>query len=275
MGCHGQLACPCPALSTGKEVASGTRNLFQPPSYFFLGKSIETRPNTVGTISRVSTLCLASSLWHICSEVGTQTSAGWRQDNIRGATRVKQQGRVDIFQEFVAQYAREEMLAFFEFTMDLEASGSAPGLCRISQPKQGSSRLRYLSLTFVVDTPNEAARVVIQHALAHLTEATLQAALPQAAGVVPTPSMHTGPEHYIKQIDILLGTGAIPDKRFIAESLLPALQQIFPLKISEVSWWDVGSADPHDLYSKPLAAAEEGSSLVDSLKNFFRKLAKT
>ncbi len=187
---------------------------------------------------------------------------------------MKQQERVDIFQEFVAQYAREEMLAFFEFAMDLEASGSASGLCRISQPKQGSSHLRYLSLTFVVDIPNEAARVVIQHALAHLTEPTLQAALPQAVGVVPTPSMHTGPEHYIKQIDILLDADTIPDQRFIAESLLPALQKIFPLKISEVSWWDVGSADRHDLHSTP-PAAEEDSSLVDSLKNFFRKFAKT
>lgn len=187
---------------------------------------------------------------------------------------MKQQERVDIFQEFVAQYAREEMLAFFEFTMDLEASGSVSGLCRISQPKQGSSRLKYLSLTFVLDTPDEAARVVIQHALAHLTEPTLQAALPQAAGLVPTPSMHTGPAHYIKQIDILLGAGTIPDNRFIAESLLPALQQILPLTIGEVSWWDVGSADPHELHSQPLAAAEEDSSLVDSLKDFFRKLAK-
>ena len=85
--------------------------------------------------------------------------------------------------------------------------------------------------------------------------------------------MHPGPEHYIKQIDILLGASTIPDQQFICESLLPALQKIFPLKISEVSWWDVGSADSHDLHSKSLAA-EEDLSLVDSLKNFFRKLAK-
>jgi hypothetical protein len=179
---------------------------------------------------------------------------------------------VDIYQEFVAQYAREEMLAFFEFTLEPEGWGPVPGLCRISQPKQGSSSLRYLSLTFVVDTPDEKAKAAIERVLAHLSETTLQAALPQIAGLVATPSMHTGPEHYIKQIDILLDARTIPDKRFISEQLIPALQQIFPLQISEVSWWEVRSGGPHTPGGEP---HPEDTSLVANLKNFFRKLTKS
>src|SRR5262245_32009646 len=148
---------------------------------------------------------MTSSLWHIYFEAEHQLGIGRQGNNMQGVIQVKQQRQVDIFQEFVAQYAREEMLAFFEFTPELEGQGSVSGLCRISQPKQGSSKLQYLSLTFVVDTPDEAARAAIQKVLTRLTETTLRAALPQAAGLVPTPSMHTGPEHYIKQIDILLG----------------------------------------------------------------------
>jgi hypothetical protein len=188
---------------------------------------------------------------------------------------VTQQKQVDIFQEFVAQYAREEMLAFFEFTLELEDRGSVAGLCRISQPKQGSSKLKYLSLTFVVDTPDEAARFAIEKVLAHPTETPLQAALPQAAGLVPTPSLHTGPEHYIQQIDILLGVNTTPDKRFIIERLVPALQKIFPLQISEVSWWEARAEGPHDSGSHLHAVVEQSASLVANLKNFFRKLAKT
>lgn len=188
---------------------------------------------------------------------------------------MKKSAQIDIFQEFVAQYAREEMLAFFEFTLDLESQGSVSGLCRISQPKQGSSRLRYLSLTFVVDTPNEMARAAIEKVLTHQSETTLRAALPQAAGLVPTPSMHTGPEHYIRQIDVLLGAHTTLDKRFIGEHLVPALQQIFPLQISEVSWWKARPADLHDVGSELQTRGEQSPSLVANLKNFFRKFTKT
>ncbi|HEV8718931.1 MAG TPA: hypothetical protein VGX03_39685 [Candidatus Binatia bacterium] len=188
---------------------------------------------------------------------------------------MKKSEQIDIFQEFVAQYAREEMLAFFEFTLDLEGQESVSGLCRISQPKQGSSRLRYLSLTFVVDTPNEMARAAIEHVLAHLTETTLRAVLSQTAGVVPTPSMHTGPEHYIRQIDILLSVNTTPDKRFISESLVPALQKVFPLQISEVSWWEARPVGPHDAGSEPQTREGQSASLVANLKNFFRKFVKT
>jgi len=178
--------------------------------------------------------------------------------------------RIDIFQEFVAQSAREDMLAFFEFTLDLEGRGAATGLCRLSQPKAGSSSLRYLSLTFVSDTSDEESKRAIEHVLSRLDESRLRTALPQTTGVVPTPSMHTGPEHHIRQIDILLSTGTLPDKRFIAERLLPALQRILPLTIGEVSWWDVRAEDAADLQSGRHRQEESSSSLLDRLKNFFR-----
>jgi len=183
---------------------------------------------------------------------------------------VTQPQRIDIFQEFVAQSAREDMLAFFEFTLDLEGRGTAAGLCRLSQPKEGSSSLRYLSLTFVIDTPDEAAKGAIEHVLSRLEESRLRAALPQTTGVVPTPSIYTGPEHYIRQIDVLLGAGTTPDKRFIGERLLPALQSILSLTIGEVSWWDVRSEDAAGLRSGRHSQEESSFSLIDRLKNFFR-----
>lgn len=178
--------------------------------------------------------------------------------------------RIDIFQEFVAQSAREDMLGFFEFTLDLEDKGIAAGICRLSQPKAGSSSLRYLSLTFVIDTADEDTKRAIERVLSHPEEGRLQTALPQTIGVVPTPSIYTGPEHYIRQVDILLSAGAHPDKQFIADRLLPALQRILPLTIGEVSWWDVRTEDAADLQSGRHLQEESHPSLIDRLKNFFR-----
>lgn len=182
-----------------------------------------------------------------------------------------QHKRVDIFREFVDQYAREDMLAFFEFTLNLVDKGPVSGLCRISQPKAGSSNLQYLSLTFVVDTPDEATKLPIQHALARLAETRVRALLPQVTGVVPTPPMYTGPEHYIRQIDVLLGAAVIPDQRFIAERLVPALREIIQIDPGAISWWDIRAEDLRDLHSRQLAEEEHSSSLVESLKRFFRR----
>jgi len=188
---------------------------------------------------------------------------------------VKKPGQIDIFQEFVEQYAREELLAFFDLTLPRPGKEPLLGLGRISRPKQGSSSLKYLSLTFVMDTPDEEARTAIQHMLTRLEETSLQAALPQAAGLVPTPSMHTGPEHYIKQIDILLGATTSPDKHFVTERLVPALQKILSVQINEVSWWEARPEGSDDAGSGSHTGEAQSTSLVSNLKNFFRKFTKT
>jgi len=185
-----------------------------------------------------------------------------------------QQKRIDILREFVDQYAREDMLAFFEFTLALADKGPVSGLCRISQPKAGSSNLKYLSLTFVVDTPDEATKLPIQNALARLEETRVRAVLPQITGVVPTPPMYTGPEHYIRQIDILLGSAITPDQRFISERLVPALRELAQIETGEISWWDIRAEDLKDLHGGHLAEEEHSSSLVESLKKFFRRSLK-
>jgi len=211
------------------------------------------------------------ALWHnSLNKPRAQTQYGER--NNQGDRAVTQQKPIDIFREFIDQYAREDMLAFFEFTVNLAGQGLVPGLCRISQPKAGSSRLKYLSLTFVIDTPEEETRPPLQKVLSRIEETKLRTILPQVAGVVPTPTIYTGSEHYIKQIDVLLSDNSIPDQGFILEKLVPALREITQIEISEVSWWDVRAEDLHDLHSRHVAEEEHSPSLVERLKRFFGSL---
>ncbi len=72
--------------------------------------------------------------------------------------RQKPQDVIDLRQELIDLYADEQMLAFFEFTLERPGNEALSGLCRIARPKPHSSTLRYLSLIFLVDTPDSATR---------------------------------------------------------------------------------------------------------------------
>ncbi len=68
--------------------------------------------------------------------------------------RHESEGIIDLRQELIDLYASEQMLAFFEFTLAHPGNEALSGLCRIAQPKPHRSTLRYLSLIFLVDTPD-------------------------------------------------------------------------------------------------------------------------
>ncbi|NKC15331.1 MAG: hypothetical protein GKR94_25000 [Gammaproteobacteria bacterium] len=86
------------------------------------------------------------------------------------------EGIIDLRQELIELYAGEQMLVFFEFTLEHPENEALSGLCRIAQPKPHRSTLRYLSLIFLVDTHDSANRPVVRKALARLEGSALKTA---------------------------------------------------------------------------------------------------
>ena len=150
---------------------------------------------------------------------------------------VKADDGVDLLREFVDLYSREEMLAFFEFRLEQAGGRDIEGLCRISQPKDGRSNLYYLSLGFVVDTPDEASRACVDDALSRLDGEALRAAVPNVVEVLPVTSMTTGPESFVRQADILFDEDSAADPATTLAALVPALAKITGMRASELVWW--------------------------------------
>ena len=172
---------------------------------------------------------------------------------------------IDIMQEFVDLYGKEEMLAFFDFSVERPGKGAVSGLCRISRPKSSGAKMQYLSLSFVADTPDDDAQAVIAAVLDRIDTDGLRRVVAEVSEVVTMPSMGGTPQSYVAQSDILLET--IPDRQFIAMRLLPAVRRLMQVKPTEVVWWaepDVSDAPkPH-----PPVAAEAGTSIVGNIKNY-------
>jgi hypothetical protein len=179
---------------------------------------------------------------------------------------------IDIMQEFVDLYGKEEMLAFFDFNVERPGKEAISGLCRISRPKSQGAKMQYLSLTFVADTPDDDAYNTLATALERLDADSLRRAVPEVSEVVSMPSISRGSQSYIGQADILLESA--PDRQFIALRLLPAIRRLMQVKPTEVVWWAEPSASDAAA-ARPPVPAESGASLVGSIKSYLSRNFRT
>ena len=175
------------------------------------------------------------------------------------------EGIIDLRQELIDLYAGEQMLAFFEFTLERPGNEALSGLCRIAQPKPHRSTLCYLSFIFLVDTPDSATRLVVQKALARLEGSALKTAVPGMTDGAIISSLNSSTENYIAQTDLLLESAV--NRAFITTQLIPAITRIAQLHLTHVEWWEESrslAAPPADVPSPP-------SSLLATVRDWFRR----
>ena len=173
---------------------------------------------------------------------------------------------IDIIQEFVDLYKHEDMLAFFEF--QIGTVEPVTGLCRISKPKSGAPGMRYLSLTFMVDAPDERTRAAVDAVLDHIDDDSFRAALPPVTAVVPVPNMALDADNYIRQVDLMLREYVDPGRPFIAERLIPVLIRMTGIRAGNVEWWDAGAAPSAPPSRRPAGSSK---SLLGSLAARFKR----
>ena len=174
-------------------------------------------------------------------------------------------GVIDLRQELIDLYAGEQMLAFFEFTLERPGNDDLSGLCRIARPKSDRSTLRYLSLIFLVDTPDSATRLVVQKALARLEGSALKTAVPGMTDGAIISSLSSSTENYVAQTDLLLESEV--NKAFITTQLIPAIARIAQLHLTHVEWWE----ESRSLAAPPADAPAPPSSLLATVRDWFRR----
>ncbi|MBF0550048.1 MAG: hypothetical protein HQK60_05890 [Deltaproteobacteria bacterium] len=176
---------------------------------------------------------------------------------------------IDIKRELVDLFDHEEMMAFFEFSLLRQGNEPITGLCKISRPKKGHSKLKYLSLTFMTDTPDDESRRSIDRALNTMDGPGLPSYLEEVTEVVGNPALRASRENYIRQIDVLL-EASDTGQNFITKRLLPAIRNLTHLRTGEVTWWET-VAPAVAAASRPSSPAEApGHSLLERLIGFFK-----
>lgn len=175
---------------------------------------------------------------------------------------------IDLDQELLELFNKERMIAFFDFQVFPDKGDPCSGLCKISQPKSGSRKSRYISLLFLIDTPHDMAWKHVDAYAGRLDWNAFQHELPGAVTVLPIPHLHRSTGIYFKEVDIYINSSVSTEKRYIANQLYPAVVKIMGLKGGEMVFWDDIPENRQEL-QRVTIERESNPSLVERIKNFF------
>jgi hypothetical protein len=175
---------------------------------------------------------------------------------------------IDVNQQLIDLFNKEKMLAFFDFQLNLGGDEPVSGLCKISRPKGTGEQAQYISLLFLIDTPNEAVGQQVDAFTRNIGWNSFRGALPGVQTVLPIPTRQQGAAIYFKEADIYLNHDVVVSKAYVASKLYPAIAHVTGLRVGELVFWD-------DLPEKKQAShclvpgGKTGQSIISRLKNFF------
>lgn len=121
---------------------------------------------------------------------------------------------VDLKQQLIGLFEKEDVLAFFDFRLSLGADAPVQGLCKISAPKAGAAKSNYLSLLFIVDAVDDSLEAKVDAYMKHVLWQKLKDHLRGIDMIVPMPHVRYGMRHYLKEVELYLAahtqiTGAL------------------------------------------------------------------
>lgn len=180
-----------------------------------------------------------------------------------------QYGVTDIMEEFVGLFEKESFVCFFSFQFKVEGKAAVSGLCKVARPKRGTSKLNYLSLVFIIDTPDRETRTAIDTIMKRLEEGHMNEDLPELKTAVSIPAMDYDSGIYLKQLDLILHARDIPDEHFIAERVYPAILKVAQFEGGELIWWDDLAELRATTPTGAVLQKSQDSSLVEKLKRIF------
>lgn len=172
---------------------------------------------------------------------------------------------IDIERELIDLSAQEEVLAFFDFTMPIGNGAGASeieGLCKVSRPKERSSRSTYVSMMFIIDAQDaDVHRAVDQH-MREVDWDAYAVSTPGVECVLPVPHRSGSAGLFLKEVDVYLDGTQAPTAAFVSSVLQPAVARVVGLRPSEVTVWD----DAPAAASKSAPAPEGDGSLLGRLR---------
>lgn len=145
---------------------------------------------------------------------------------------------VDVRRQFIQLFAKEEMLAFFDFSLVLGERGSVAGLCKIAKPRGTPQGDSYLSLLFLIDAPDEETQEQVTRYARGIPWKDLERHLSGVQTVLSIPHLRPGMGFFYKETDIYFSGRKDLSKPFLSGSLFPAILKVTGFTAQELVFWE-------------------------------------
>ncbi len=172
---------------------------------------------------------------------------------------------IDLEEEFLDLMKREEIFAFFDFSLSLPADSTVSGLCKISRPKPADSGSHYFSMVFMLDAADDRACRAINEYFKAIDWEELGRAVPGILSFAPMPCLSQRAGVYITEVDVYLTAGGLT-KNFL-ERFHSALAEGMRIRAENPIYWD-------DLPQELKPVMESKTTSTTPLRSFLDRIRK-
>ncbi len=145
---------------------------------------------------------------------------------------------INVSQQLIDLFNREELLAFFDFELQIGIDDEIAGLCKISKPKVGESNNNYLSLLMVIDAVDDKRENEVDLYIQGISWHGIARYLPEIEMIVPMPHVRYETCHYIQEIDIYFKANMKITIPYLSNIFYPVIIKIISCKSRGLSIWD-------------------------------------
>jgi hypothetical protein len=174
---------------------------------------------------------------------------------------------IDLTKQLTDLFKKEQMLAFFDFQVTPGGNEPVSGLCKISRPKGAGGQSQYVSLLFLIDTPNDEVWEHVNTFVNNIGWDAFRLELLGAETVLSIPHLIHKTGIYFKETAIYLSSNVTVSKYYVSSKLYPAVLRVMGLKAGELVFWEDLPESKQEIKS---LGWEKGSpqALVARLKDF-------
>ncbi|MBI4773706.1 MAG: hypothetical protein HY788_05915 [Deltaproteobacteria bacterium] len=172
---------------------------------------------------------------------------------------------IDIKQELADLFEKEDVVAYFDVTSSPGITPPLTGICKVAKPLAGSPGQQYVSLLFILDTPDADTLRIARECVKQIDERRLIQYVPEITSAVPMPESMIG-DAYVRHIDVLLAGSPGDQIQRIVGEIYEALRDIPSLELGELVWWEGEPSDSMNEGRDAPRNTAENVSLMDRIK---------
>ncbi len=175
---------------------------------------------------------------------------------------------IDLDEEFFDLLKKEEIFAFFGFSLSLPEDRTVSGLCKISRPKSADPKLHYFAMVFMLDAVDETVCRAMNEHFKTIDWEALRGSVPGIVDFVAMPLLSQRAGIYIKEVDVYLTAGNLT-KPFL-EGFHSSLARVMKLGAEDPIYWDDIPQDPKPVKDSETPSTTPVKSYLDRLRKMSR-----